>query len=183
MKESEFDGERQADHLFLNNLHDHQNSVVVIGWSGEWWHFREFFRPAREEPVNFFNVFNEEGGTTAGSHTYEIEKPGQKDNLYTEDHDTGMDIDDIDGVGQEIVPEFEIEADAAEPLVDNIADAWPARHSDDDDPNNGGLTNERRDGWSGYMRIGTPASNQRMYLIHRRLEDVYARRMTFRGRG
>jgi hypothetical protein len=138
------DLERQASHLFADHTRASQKSVILIGCSGEWWRWRVATRDDFQE----------------------YEKLGVLDEEEDE-YDDGEDEDRVYVSKTAIQEEYDSDPLNIESMT-RITDIGEDEASELGDAEEAWATEE----WSLSLRLGTPASNQRLYLIHRRLSEV-----------
>jgi hypothetical protein len=150
---AEMDLDRQASYLFKSGTYTHQKSVILIGCVGEWWRWKVVTRDAVEESVGDLltgTPFGEDGDPLPKSEQLDDEDDDLLE-IHYRDPLSGSESDEDDELN---ITSRERQIDVDEEMdYDDADDAWPGE-------------------WSSNIRLGTPASNQRFYLLHRHLTQL-----------
>jgi len=145
LNEATSDLERQAGYLFTDHTRTVQNSVILVGCSGEWWRWRVATREEFQIRENVCLLGEEE------DEEYDDEDENDKVSVSMRAMKEDYDSDPLNI--ESMVRNIDIGEDEA-PEVDDAEQAW------------------EKGEWSLSLRLGTPASNQRLYLIHKHLSTV-----------
>lgn len=143
--------ENQTFHLFADHTCICQKSVILVACSGEWWRWRVAMYEEFQEYSKFDVI---EGGKVEKVVVEDKEDEDEDNRVYVLERAKQEDYDS-DPLNIELMAHIIDIGDDEASVVDDIEQAWPPKGA-----------------WSINLRLGMTASNQRFYLIHKRLSDV-----------
>ncbi|KAF9558464.1 hypothetical protein CPC08DRAFT_810654 [Agrocybe pediades] len=167
MQSAQTQAEEQAE-IALKDKRYKMDGVVLIAGAGEWWSFRFFRRQKQPDGSQLLYHFGQFGGNAFRKKI----RVTRNTRRWIERNGT-VPFTDLPMVGErgsqgvtrkksarparsETFKRYtEIDSSKMEHPVDDIADI--ERYAGD---------------WSGIMRFGTPASNQRLYVVHKKIKDL-----------
>ena len=163
----------QASYLFRSDTYMHQKQVILVACVGEWWRWKVAERDA--PPRSESERVNDKDEDDEGEDEDECDSDEEDED---KDKDEGEDKDEV-----EVKVKVEVDEDVLETLSESESDGSDELNITSKEPQlDGGweepVHDDAKDAWpdvnewSSNIRLGTPASNQRFFLLHKYLTEL-----------